>query len=347
MSLFRRRKKFVINEPDPSYNVIYLGNVLTVLAKGDNCTDKPLSLIWRTYCSRTRPDIPMTLSVTKSGLQGVTKQQGMTEYWAHRITYCASPSQQYPRLFCWIYKHEGKKMKPELRCHAVLCKKPEHPQAIALLLHEKISSALRDYKREKIARQNIRLCGTVAGYPTVPQRKILLSTGGQNFRPPMNRSKSAPRLHSIEECGQEEDEPTEEENGSEMTASALVDSIQEEEDEEEEEVDEEDGIGDEMNVVRSYFVPGTPREVEFRYPSPFRVDLEIGNDVEKLRIDERVQRCILRRPNSTSTDNTSEADSISDESGYHDEKSSLEEDDDVIIDDAQQLTERFSQITAL
>lgn len=345
MSLFRRRKKFVINEPDPSYNVIYLGNVLTILAKGDGCTDKPLSLIWRTYCSRTRPDIPMTLSVTKSGLQGVTKQQGMTEYWAHRITYCSAPSQQYPRVFCWIYKHEGKKLKPELRCHAVLCKKPEHPQAIALLLHEKISSALRDYKREKIARQNIRLCGTVAGYPAVPQRKILLSVGGQNFRPPMNRSKSAPRLHSIEECGHEDEQEEDE-----QIPVALVDDAIREDDEEMDDADEQNG--DEMNVVRSYFVPGTPRELEFRYPSPFRVDLEIGNDVEKLRIDERVQRC-MRRPNSTSTTDT-EADSISDESGYHDEKSSLEEDDDVIIDDSvmtgletDQLAERFSQITAL
>ena len=88
-----------------------------------------------------------------------------------------------------------------------------------------------------------------------------------------------------------------------------------------------------MNIVRSYFVPGTPREIEFRcYKSPFQVDLEIGNDLDKLRINERVQRSLSsRRPNSTSTTTDTEADSISDESGYHDEKSSLEEEEDDIL----------------
>jgi len=234
-------------------------------------------------------------------------------------------------------------------------KKQEQPQAIALLLHEKISSALRDYKREKIARQNTRLCGTMAGYPSVPQRKILLSVGGQNFRPPMNRSKSAPRLHSIEECGHEEEDDESTRSSSNFKRGDTIQEVDEDEIEDEDEDEEEQNEEEEMNVVRSYFVPGTPREVEFRcLKSPFHVDMEIGNDVEKLRINERVQR-LLRRPNSTSTTDT-EADSISDESGYHDEKSSLEEDDDVILennnnnynfDATQQLAERFSQVTAL
>lgn len=79
---FGRKKKLVINEPDPEYQVVYLGNVLTSIAKGD--ADKPLALIWRTYCARTRPDLPMTLAVSNSGLKAYTKQQGLTEYWAHR-----------------------------------------------------------------------------------------------------------------------------------------------------------------------------------------------------------------------------------------------------------------------
>jgi len=198
----------------------------------------------------------------------------------------------------------------------------------------------------------------MAGYPCVPQRKILLSVGGQNFRPPMNRSKSAPRLHSIEECGHEEedDEPM-------MRSTNLLvrrnggrdDAIQEEDEIEEDDEEEEQNDEEEMNVVRSYFVPGTPRDVEFRcLKSPFHVDMEIGNDVEKLRINDRVQR-LLRRPNSTSTTDT-EADSISDESGYHDEKCSLEEEDDVVLENnnnynnfdiSQQLAERFSQVTSL
>jgi hypothetical protein len=76
-----RRKRYTINPPDDSYNVVYLGNVLTVLAKGDGCVEKPLALIWKTYCSRTRPDLHMKLAVTRSGLKAETKQQGLTEYW--------------------------------------------------------------------------------------------------------------------------------------------------------------------------------------------------------------------------------------------------------------------------
>ena len=44
-------------------NVVYLGNVLTVLARGENCYEKPLSLIWKAYCSRNRNDLNMTLEV--------------------------------------------------------------------------------------------------------------------------------------------------------------------------------------------------------------------------------------------------------------------------------------------
>lgn len=42
--------------------------------------------------------------------------------------------------------------------------------------------------------------------PSMPRRKILLSTGGNNYRPPLERSKSAPKLFAIEEMVDEEDE---------------------------------------------------------------------------------------------------------------------------------------------
>lgn len=43
------------------------------------------------------------------------------------------------------------------------------------------------------------LANAVYENPSLPRRKILLSTGGQNYRPPLERSKSAPKLFSIEE----------------------------------------------------------------------------------------------------------------------------------------------------
>lgn len=96
-------------------------------------------------------------------------------------------------------------MKPELRCHAALCRKVEQPAELVTALQEKISAALLDYKREKVSRQNSRLTASLLGTAAaVPRRRQLLTTGGQNFRPPVARSRSAPRLHSIDEEEAEE-----------------------------------------------------------------------------------------------------------------------------------------------
>lgn len=60
-------------------------------------------------------------------------------------------------------------------------------------------------------KQNARLSLANAGdeNPTMPRRKILLSTGGNNYRPPLERSKSAPKLFAIEEMADEEEEEEE------------------------------------------------------------------------------------------------------------------------------------------
>ena len=89
---------------------------------GDGCVEKPLATLWRNYTQNSKPDVMMKLCVCPSGLKATTKQHGLTEYWSHRITYCSSPK-NYPRVFCWIYRHEGRKLKHEFRCHAVICSK--------------------------------------------------------------------------------------------------------------------------------------------------------------------------------------------------------------------------------
>lgn len=149
----------------------------------------------------------MKLSVTNSGLKGFTKEHGLTEYWSNRVTYCASPP-HYPRLFCWVYRHEGKKLKHELRCHAVLCTKENVSKKITEELQVKLKQALIEFKKERLSKQNARLslANSVYENPTMPRRKILLSVGAMNYRPPLERSKSAPKLGAIEELCSEEDE---------------------------------------------------------------------------------------------------------------------------------------------
>ncbi|XP_033245741.1 uncharacterized protein LOC117187357 [Drosophila miranda] len=225
--LWKRTHSVDISTPDPEFKVSYLGNVLTGWAKGEGCVEKQLNTLWRNYTQHTKPDVIMRLKVCASGLKATTRQHGLTEYWAHRITYCCAPK-NYPRVFCWIYRHEGRKLKHELRCHAVLCSKEKIAQDICDTLRENLESALREFKREKILKQNARLSLANAVYDnqSLPRRKIMLSVGGNNYRPPLERSKSAPKLMAIEEAiGEEEGDEIEDTNEPEMRACCQRDSL--------------------------------------------------------------------------------------------------------------------------
>ncbi|KAH8280079.1 hypothetical protein KR018_004667 [Drosophila ironensis] len=226
--LWKRTHSVDISTPDPEFKVSYLGNVLTGWAKaGEGCVEKQLNTLWRNYTQHSKPDVIMRLKVCASGLKATTRQHGLTEYWAHRITYCCAPK-NYPRVFCWIYRHEGRKLKHELRCHAVLCSKEKIAQDICDTLRENLESALREFKREKILKQNARLSLANAAYdnPSLPRRKIMLSVGGNNYRPPLERSKSAPKLMAIEEAiGEEEGDEIEDTNEPEMKPCCQKDSL--------------------------------------------------------------------------------------------------------------------------
>jgi hypothetical protein len=168
--------------------------------------EKPLCTLWKNYQSTSKPDVQMKVTVTQSGLKAVTKEHGLTEYWSHRITYCAAPT-AFPKVFCWVYRHEGRKLKQELRCHAVLCSKESVARTMAQELRSRLVQALTEFKRDKLSKQKARLSlvNSVYDNPSLPRRKILLLTGS-NYRPPLERSKSAPKLMSIEESLEEEEE---------------------------------------------------------------------------------------------------------------------------------------------
>lgn len=97
----------------------------------------------------------MRLTVTNGGLTATTKDHGLTEYWAHRVTYCAAPA-SHPRLFVWVYRHEGRRLRPELRCHAALCSKESTARRLASTLNARLHQALLEFRRDKVSRQNAR-----------------------------------------------------------------------------------------------------------------------------------------------------------------------------------------------
>lgn len=247
-SMFRsKRKKLHITSEDPTYTVLYLGNATTIQARGDGCTDLAVGKIW-SKSEAGRQGTKMKLTVSAQGIRMVHAEERALRrpghlYLLHRVTYCVADA-RLPKVFAWVYRHELKHKAVMLRCHAVLVSKPEKAQAMALLLYQTSANALAEFKRLKrrddARHQQQELVGAHT-IPLVPLRKLLLH-GPCCYKPPVERSRSAPKLGSITEdlLGEQQEQELQEEEEEE----------QEEEEEEEEhlegclEEEEEDSVGD-------------------------------------------------------------------------------------------------------
>ncbi len=189
-------------------------------------------------------------------------------------------------------------MKVEQRCHAVLCKTEEKAKAMAVLLHDKLSFALSEFLREKTRSQNSRLTlqrtnslpsggayggASVAGYKGMPLRKKMLSTG-QNFKPSVEQSNSAPKLGAISEDLEpeiiiEEDE----EFDATLTLNDSDATLTEETEDSEQPIYNRRCSKDDselQGLERGSSHRGSIDETLFH--------VEIGNDIEELKKDEKV-----------------------------------------------------------
>ncbi|XP_063298833.1 protein FAM43A [Pelobates fuscus] len=211
-SMFKsKRKKIKITGEDPTYTVLYLGNATTLQSKGEGCTELAVCKIW-SKSEMGKHGTKMKLTVSSQGIRMVhvedkAKRPGHL-YLLHRVTYCVADP-RLPRVFAWIYRHEMKHKAVMLRCHAVLVSKPEKAKAMALLLYQTSANALAEFKRlkrrEDARHQQQQLIGEQS-IPLVPLRKLL--NGQCCYKPPVERSRSAPKLGSITEdlLGEEEEE---------------------------------------------------------------------------------------------------------------------------------------------
>lgn len=196
---FWRHRSLTLNRGDLNYTVTYLGNVPTCWAKGDATIETPLNILWRNYQRKKgkKAQTKMKVTLCNTGLQVSTRELGTVEYWSNRISYVTSlPT--HPQVFLWVYRHTGKRGKPELRCHAVLCKNARDATAIADELRVRLYNALREFRRELNLRQN-------APNNRLPARKQFLVRGAQYFKQPLERSQSAPKLDSIVEEDSDDD----------------------------------------------------------------------------------------------------------------------------------------------
>ncbi|XP_073457639.1 protein FAM43B [Aquarana catesbeiana] len=205
-----RRQKVELNKDDPSYTVWYLGNAVTLRAKGEGCTAEVVDKIWEKsefggYSTK------MKLSLGPYGIRMTPCRKGARKtvhtYLLHRITCCVQET-RHPKVFSWVYRHQIKNKAVVLRCHAVLVSRAEKAKAMAQTLCQTSLAAFKEFKSLKrqsdFRREQQELLGDLV-VPMIPLRKVL--NGTCSYNPPSERSKTVPRLSSI----LEEEEDTEEE----------------------------------------------------------------------------------------------------------------------------------------
>nr|XP_028596383.1 protein FAM43B [Podarcis muralis] len=216
-SVFRsKRQKVELNKEDPTYTAWYLGNAVTLQAKGEGCTEEAVEKIWAKSEFGSR-STKMKLTLGPHGIRMSPCEKGLRRpshaYLLHRITYCVADG-RHPKVFAWVYRHQVKNKAVVLRCHAVLLSKAEKAHAMALLLYQTSHSAFNEFKRLKRQNDSRHIQQQLLGeaiIPLVPLRKLLNCKCP--YRPPADRGRSAPRLSAIQEEEEEEEEKADREEG--------------------------------------------------------------------------------------------------------------------------------------
>ncbi|XDV46374.1 hypothetical protein PO909_014277 [Leuciscus waleckii] len=204
-----KRQKVELNKEEPTYKVRYLGSAVTIMAKGDDCTQEAVAKIW-TRSNYGEQSAKMKLTVGPHGIRLGADRGGKKKpvhlYSLNRITYCAADRFR-PKIFAWIYRHQVKNKAVVLRCHAVLLPKAEKARAIALSLYQNSTSAFTEFKRLK-RQSDFRHCQQqLLGEDIVPLMPIRRLLNGQcHYQPPTEKPGSATRLSSITEEEEEEEE---------------------------------------------------------------------------------------------------------------------------------------------
>ncbi|KAK2084131.1 Protein fam43b [Saguinus oedipus] len=202
------RQKVELNKEDPTYTVWYLGNAVTLHAKGDGCTDDAVGKIW----ARCGPGGGTKMKLTL-GPHGIRMQPS---YLLRRITYCTADGRR-PRVFAWVYRHQARHKAVVLRCQAVLLARAHKARALAGLLLQTALAAFSDFKRLQRQSDERHLCqqhlraGSAAALMPRAQLRRLLNAKCAYRPPPGERSRGEPRLSSTQE--EEEDDNAEEREG--------------------------------------------------------------------------------------------------------------------------------------
>ncbi|XP_056398284.1 protein FAM43B [Hyla sarda] len=199
-----RRQKVELNPQEPVYTVRYLGNAVTLQAKGEGCTVDLVTRIWQKSESAGR-GTTMKLSLGSYGIRMRGSGGAVHTYLLHRVTYCAGGA-GHPRVFSWVYRHQIKNKAVVLRCHAVLVSQAEKARAMEGTLCQVSTNAFSHFKRlqrqSDSRRQQKELWGQAA-VPEIPRRRVLNDVCAYHL--PAERSRTVRRLSAILEEEEGED----------------------------------------------------------------------------------------------------------------------------------------------
>lgn len=174
-----RRRKVQLSRDNPSHSVRYLGNAVTLRAKGEGCTDQVVTKIWARSEQGTS-GARMQLTISPYGIRLCPAGTDSSDHSGHlyllrRITHCGADGQR-PKVFAWVYRHQVKNKAELLRCHAVRLSKADKARDLARLLLRTSSSAFSDFKRLKRlddARRRQRERLGESALPVAPLRRLL------------------------------------------------------------------------------------------------------------------------------------------------------------------------------
>ncbi|XP_078281224.1 protein FAM43B [Rhinoraja longicauda] len=209
---FRSRRRTVqLSRDIPSHSVRYLGNAVTLRAKGEGCTDQVVAKIWA-RSEQGATGARMQLTISQYGIRLCPAGASSSDHSGHlyllrRITHCGADGRR-PKVLAWVYRHQVKNKAVLLRCHAVRLSKADTASDLARLVLTTSSSAFSDYKRLKRledARRRQRERLGDSALPLAPLRRLL--NAHCPYREAAQGGREPGRLGVIAEDEREDGEP--------------------------------------------------------------------------------------------------------------------------------------------
>lgn len=180
----RRRDAADITPGEPQLTVRYAGATETYVGSARGVTATLVQKIWDAASEeRDMPRYGLLINPTGLVLRQVNEKREI-KFDITRISHYSAERGVHDRVFSWIHQETGT---DRLFCHAVVCASREKAQQAAVLLHEALQVAYRDWKGGRLKHERVSNSKT---RPPEPEYEFHFAapSGGEEHCP---RSRSA------------------------------------------------------------------------------------------------------------------------------------------------------------